>query len=67
MSAPEIRRENPAKSLALKRIVQAIKAGIPALTLKDELMTLETTKTELETRLATAPEPIPRLHPNLAE
>ena len=51
----------------LKRIVQAIKDGIPALTLKDELMTLETTKTELETRLATAPEPIPRLHPNLAE
>ena len=51
----------------LKRIVQAIKDGIPALTLKDELMTLETTKTELETRLAAAPEPIPRLHPNLAE
>ena len=49
------------------RIVQAIKDGIPALTLKDELMALESTKVELETRLATAPESITRLLPNLAE
>ena len=50
----------------LKRIVQAIKDGLPALTLKDELIMLEARKAELESKLARAPEPMPRLHPNLA-
>ena len=51
----------------LKRIVQAIKDGIPALTLKDELMGLEGRKLELEQMVSKAPAPIPRLHPRLAD
>ena len=51
----------------LKHIVQAIKDGIPALTLKDELMGLEARKLELEQRVSTAPAPVPRLHPRLAD
>ena len=51
----------------LKRIVQAIKDGIPALTLKDELMGLEERKLELEQTVSKAPAPIPRLHPRLAD
>ncbi len=51
----------------LKRIVQAIKDGIPALTLKDELMELEVRKLELGQMVSKAPAPIPRLHPRLAD
>ena len=51
----------------LKRIVQAIKDGIPALTLKDELMELEARKLELEQMASKEPAPIPRLHPRLAD
>ncbi len=51
----------------LKHIVQAIKDGIPALTLKDELMGLEARKLELEQRVSMAPAPVPRLHPRLAD
>ena len=51
----------------LKRIVQAIKDGIPALTLKDELMGLEERKLELEQMVSKAPAPVPRLHPRLAD
>ena len=51
----------------LKRIVQAIKDGVPALTLKDELMELEARKLELVEMVSNAPAPIPRLHPRLAD
>ena len=51
----------------LKRIVQAIKDGVPALALKDELMDLESRKLELEQMVSKAPAPIPRLHPSLAD
>ncbi len=51
----------------LKRIVQAIKDGVPALALKDEMMDLESRKLELEQRVSKAPAPIPRLHPSLAD
>jgi site-specific DNA recombinase len=33
----------------------------------DELMVLEARKRELKQRIASAPEPMPRLHPNLSE
>ena len=49
------------------RIIQAIKDGVPAMTLKDELMALEARKADLERAVTDAPAPIPRLHPNLAE
>ncbi len=51
----------------LKRIVQAIKDGVPALALKDEMMDLESRKLELEQMVSKAPAPIPRLHPSLAD
>ena len=51
----------------LQHIVNAIKQGVPALTLKDELSTLEQRKAEIEDGLATIPAPQPRFHPNLAE
>ena len=51
----------------LKRIVQAIKDGVPALSLKEELSSLEKHKADLECTLERAPAPVVRLHPNLAE
>ncbi len=51
----------------LKRLVQAIKDGVAALSLKDEIMALEASKLELEQALSKAPPPMPRLHPSLAE
>jgi site-specific DNA recombinase len=51
----------------LKRIVQAIKDGIPALTLKEELLALEGRKKQLQKNISHAPKSVPRLHPNLAE
>ncbi len=51
----------------LRRIVDAISEGLPALTLKDELLALETKKATLEQELANwRGEPV-RLHPNMAE
>jgi site-specific DNA recombinase len=51
----------------INRIVQAIKDGVPALTLKDELMKLESSKAQLQKDIEVTPKPVPRLHPNLAE
>jgi hypothetical protein len=52
----------------LRRMVEAIAEGVPARTLKDELLALEHRQDQLEIELAAAPEAEPtRLHPNLAE
>ncbi len=51
----------------LRKIVDAITDGVPARTLKEELLTLERRKDELEHKLATTPDPEPLVHPNLAE
>ncbi|MFQ5763348.1 MAG: recombinase family protein [Rhodospirillales bacterium] len=51
----------------LRKIVDAITDGVPARTLKDELLTLETRKEELERQLASQKDPEPLIHPNLAE
>ena len=51
----------------IKLIITAIKDGVPALTLKDELTSLENRKVELEMDIEQAPAPMPRLHPNLSE
>ena len=51
----------------IERIVQAIKEGVPALTLKNELIDLETRKCDLEQSLKDTPPPVVRLHPNLAD
>ena len=52
----------------LRRIVEAITDGVPARTLKDELLALEARQEQLEAEIAAAPEvQQPLLHPNLAE
>ena len=51
----------------IKKIVDAIAEGVPARSLKDELMSLETRQDELSTALAETKPPEPFLHPNLAE
>ena len=52
----------------LRRMVEAIADGVPARTLKDELLALELRQEQLEAELAAAPAAQqPLLHPNLAE
>jgi site-specific DNA recombinase len=52
----------------LRRIVEAIADGVPARSLKDELLALEARQEQLDAELAAAPEAQqPLLHPNLAE
>ena len=51
----------------IRRLIQAIKDGVPALTIKDELTELEDRKQRLAASLAAAPEEQPIIHPNLAQ
>jgi site-specific DNA recombinase len=52
----------------LRGIVEAIADGVPARTLKEELLALEARQEHLEAELAAAPEAQqPLLHPDLAE
>ena len=51
----------------IDRLVQAIKDGVHAIRVKEELETLEARRMVLERELQRTPEPAPRLHPNLAE
>jgi site-specific DNA recombinase len=52
----------------LRRIVDAITGGLPARTLKDELLALEHQQDQVKAELAAVPEAEQtRLHPNLAE
>jgi len=65
-------REQTARDLAkaekeIANIVEAIKSGMSASALRDELVALEAKKTELEQSLEAAPKPVLRLHPNLAD
>ena len=53
--------------LEIQRIVKAIKDGVPAQSLKDELLALERQKETIEQSTQTLPAPRPRLHPNLAQ
>src|SRR5262245_17204055 len=50
----------------IRKLVQAIKDGVPALSIKDELLSLEARKTELQSRL-NAPEMPELLHPRVAD
>ena len=59
------RRELAAVERQTRQIVQAIKDGVSAIAIKDELLALEARKTALTSALA---EPaFPALHPNMAE
>jgi site-specific DNA recombinase len=50
----------------IERMVDALCNGTPVSALKDRMQTLETRRIVLETELADAVAPAPRLHPNLA-
>jgi len=48
-------------------LIEAIKAGVPGVAVKDEMAVLEAKRVELLARIEAAPPSMPRLHPNLAE
>ena len=49
------------------RLIDAIKAGVLGIVVKDEMATLEAKRAELLAQLQAAPPSMPRLHPNLAK
>jgi hypothetical protein len=51
----------------IRRLIEAIKAGVPGAAVRDEMTILEARRVNLVARFETAPPPMPRLHPNLAE
>ena len=51
----------------IRRVIEAIKSGVPGVAVKDEMAALEARRVELLAQLQAAPPPMPRLHPNLAE
>jgi site-specific DNA recombinase len=63
----QLKRELEQTEKRIRRIVEAIAEGVPAKSLKEELLALEQRQEELEREIARAPEPQPLLHPNLAE
>jgi hypothetical protein len=65
--AEQLKRELEGTDKRIRRIVEAIAEGVPARSLKDELIALEQRQEELEQEIARAPDPQPLLHPNLAE
>jgi site-specific DNA recombinase len=50
-----------------RRLIGAIKAGVPGAAVRDEMTALEARRAELLAQLDAAPPPLPRLHPNLAD
>lgn len=60
------RSELAAVEREIRKLVQAIKDGVSALSIKDELLSLETRKAELQSRL-NAPEMPELLHPRMAD
>jgi hypothetical protein len=51
----------------IRRLIEAIKAGLPGTAVKDEMTALEARRSDLLAQLEAAPPPMPRLHPNIAE
>jgi DNA invertase Pin-like site-specific DNA recombinase len=51
----------------IRRLIEAIKAGVPGAAVKEEMTVLEARREELLARLEATPPSMPRLHPNLAE
>ncbi|GAB1714972.1 MAG: Recombinase [Nitrobacter sp.] len=61
------RRESERTERELDKAIQAILDGVPGARLKDKIGTLEARKAKLTELLASAQEPPPLLHPNMAE
>jgi site-specific DNA recombinase len=60
------RREFAVVEREIRKLVQAIKDGVSALSIKDELLSLEARKADLQSRL-NAPEMPELLHPHMAD
>jgi site-specific DNA recombinase len=65
--AEQLKRDRNMVEKRIRRIVDAIAEGVPARSLKDELIAMEQRQDQLERDIARAPEAQPLLHPNLAE
>ena len=71
-SEQDVRRERATRDLEktkreIRRLIAALKAGVPGAAVKDEITTLEARRRDLLGQLEAAPPPIVRLHPNIAE
>jgi len=51
---------------SIQKIIEAIKDGIPAHAIKDEMIALDTRKQSLQAELSDAPDATPILHPNMS-
>ena len=51
----------------IRRLIEAIKSGVPGTAVKDEMAMLEAKRGERRAQLEAAPPSLPRLHPNLGE
>jgi site-specific DNA recombinase len=60
------RRELDRTGRQIKKLIEAIKDGVPPLSVKDEMIQLEARKAELSKALEAATEPPLLLHPNMA-
>ena len=70
-SEQDARRDCATRDLAktereIRRVIEAIKAGVPGAAVKDEMKALEARRSDLVDQLKAAPPPMPRLHPNIA-
>ena len=61
------RRDLEKTEREIRRLIEAIKAGVPGAIVKGEMTTLETRRSDLLSQLEAAPPPTPRLHPSIAE
>jgi site-specific DNA recombinase len=70
-SKQDARRDCVTRDLAktereIGRVIEAIKAGVPGVAVKDEMKALEARRSDLVDQLKAAPPAVPRLHPNVA-
>jgi hypothetical protein len=61
------RRDLEKTEREIRRLIEAIKAGVSGDIVKGEMATLETRRSDLLGQLEAAPPPTPRLHPGIAE
>src|SRR5882724_1907495 len=65
--ADRVRTELATVERRLRKLVDAVAEGVPARSLKEELLALERRQDELRAELAAIRQPQPLLHPNLAD
>ena len=66
-SLASAKRELERVRIEIRKIIEAIKRGVPGDEVKDEMAALQVRKEELIQRIEAANDPPPLLHPNMAE